>query len=179
MHNQTDEYLFETVELNRMSGLDLTQEYVRTLDDMIYKLGDMSQSFPRIYFYFSTNYCKSCVDYIMDKLHQINDSIGESRTTLLFHNFDSRQLYVQKVKNKLKNEILLVGDSSMLAENLDGLSKPVMLLVNEKGLIITAYMPSADYDYLFNDYLSILKTNVFYKKYLQFNPEVISYKTAK
>lgn len=167
MQNQTDEYLFENIELNRMPGLDLTQEYVRTLDDMIYKLGDVSKSFPKIYIYFSTNYCRSCVDYIMDKLHQINDSLGESCTTLLFHNYDSRQLYVQKVKNNLENDIYLVGDSSIFVEKLDGLSKPVILLANEKGLITSAYSPSADYDYLFNDYLNILKTNTFYKKFLR------------
>ena len=150
-----------------MPGLDLTQEYVRTLDDMIYKLGDASKSFPKIYIYFSTNYCRSCVDYIMDKLHQINDSLGESCTTLLFHNYDSRQLYVQKVKNNLENDIYLVGDSSIFVEKLDRLSKPVILLANEKGLITSAYSPSADYDYLFNDYLNILKTNTFYKKFLR------------
>lgn len=168
---QADEYLYEQMNMNRLAGLDLTGEYVRTLDDMIYQLGNVEQAFPKVYVYFSTNYCKSCVDYMMEKLPQVNDSLGTSNVTLLFHNYEPRQLYVNKVKQGLKNEVYILGDMSVLVDILDEFSKPVIILTDEKGTVITAYSPSADWDALFNDYLNIVKTNALFRRCLKSAPD--------
>lgn len=158
--NQTEGYLFENMELNKMIGVDITKEYVRTLDDTIYELDGVNKAFPKVYIYYSSNYCESCVNYVMGKLQQMNDSLGESNISLLFHNYDSRLLYVNKVKQKIKNNIYMVGDFSVIANELDELSKPVILLTDENGVITMAYSPSEDFDDLFNDYLKILKTKI-------------------
>lgn len=65
--SQTEGYLLENMELNKMIGLNLSQEYVRNLDNVIFELGGIDCAFPKIYIYFSANQCKSCVDYVMGK----------------------------------------------------------------------------------------------------------------
>ncbi|MCH5169598.1 MAG: hypothetical protein J1F27_08150 [Prevotellaceae bacterium] len=165
--NRIEGHFFENNELNKIIGVDLSQEYVRTLDDMIYRLGDVDQAFPKVYIYFSSSYCKSCVDYVMGKLQQVNDSLGESSIGLLFHNYDLRQLYISKMRENLRNDMYMVGDLSVIAGDLDKLSKPVVLITGKTGLITMAYSPSEDFDYLFNDYLNILKGNTLFRTIFQ------------
>lgn len=156
-----DSYLFDNIRLFEIEGSDPSNDSVRTLDDVYYRFGDINSQMNKAYIYVSSNNCKSCVDYMMSKLPMVNDSLGDSNVILLYHNYSPRQLYVYKTQNHVNNEMYLVEDSTVFANKLSELSKPVIFMTNEQGLIYKIYSPSEDFDYLLKDYLHIIKSTIF------------------
>lgn len=122
---------------------------------------NMSDIFPtigyRLIFFFSESMCSSCFSQQLDLLNSWENKIPDKFVVLLSSFTSLRKSKVLKIKSNVKYPLYNLGLKSLGLKEIDE-SKPLYILINSQGQIVSCYFPDYQFPESSNEFLNTIFT---------------------